>query len=157
MSRKIFVATTINGSTAKVISASFQFMHSMMARIPASTKRSSKIDTTPEVNISFNASTSVVTRVTSRPTGFLSKKRHVHALQMPEDLAAQIEHHLLPGPLHEVGLQEFKNEGEDQQPEIDARDLRDARAAAADPASSTNPSIAPVTGARYRSTATFTR
>ena len=62
----------MNGSTANVISASFQFMHSMIPRIPTSTNRSSKIDTTPEVNISFNASTSVVTRVTRRPTGFLS-------------------------------------------------------------------------------------
>jgi hypothetical protein len=62
----------MNGSTAKVISASFQFMHSITPRMPRSTKMSSKIDTTPEVNISFNASTSVVTRVTSRPTGFLS-------------------------------------------------------------------------------------
>ena len=53
----------ISGSTAKVISASFQFMRSMNQTIPASTKTSSKIDTTPEVNISFNASTSdVVTR-----------------------------------------------------------------------------------------------
>ena len=34
----------------------------------------SKIVTTPEVNISFSASTSLVTRVISRPTGFRSKK-----------------------------------------------------------------------------------
>ncbi len=72
LSRKILVANTISGSTAKVMSASFQFILSMMPTIPASTNTSSKMDTTPEVNISFNASTSVVTRVTSRPTGFLS-------------------------------------------------------------------------------------
>ncbi len=34
---------------------------------------SPKMVTTPEVKSSFKASTSVVTRVTSRPTGFLSK------------------------------------------------------------------------------------
>ena len=62
----------MSGSTAKVISASRQLMLSMMTRIPANTKMSSKIETTPAVNISFSASTSLVTRVTSRPTGFLS-------------------------------------------------------------------------------------
>jgi hypothetical protein len=36
----------------------------------------------------------------------------VHPLQMPEDLAAQIKHHLLPGPLHVIGLEKFKEEAE---------------------------------------------
>jgi hypothetical protein len=50
----------------------------------------------------------------------------VHALQVAEDLAAQVEHDLLAGPLHVVGLQEFEDEGEEQQSEIDCRDLYDA-------------------------------
>ena len=58
--------------------------------------------------------------------GILVIKTDMHPLQMTEDLAAQVEHDLLPGPLHEVGLQEFEHEGEDQQPEIDPRDLRDS-------------------------------
>ena len=74
LSRKIFVAYTISGSTVNVSSASFQFISSMIARMNVSTNTSSKIETTPAVNISLSASTSVVTRVTSRPTGFLSKK-----------------------------------------------------------------------------------
>ncbi len=41
--------------------------------MPASSTTSPKIDTSPAVNSSFRASTSVVTRVTSRPMGFLSK------------------------------------------------------------------------------------
>ena len=63
----------MSGSTAKVISASRQLMFNMMTRMPISTKTSSTIETTPAVNISFSASTSLVTRVTRRPTGFLSK------------------------------------------------------------------------------------
>ena len=62
----------MNGSTANVISASLAFMDSMIKTMPASTKMSSKIETTPAVKISFIASTSLVTRVTKRPTGFLS-------------------------------------------------------------------------------------
>ena len=45
---------------------------------------------------------------------------------MAEDLAAQIEHYLLAGPLHEVGLQEFQEEAEDQQSNVNSRDLRNA-------------------------------
>ncbi len=36
----------------------------------------------------------------------------VHALQVAEDLAAQIEHHHLARPLHEVGLQIVEQETE---------------------------------------------
>src|ERR1700722_20609675 len=50
----------------------------------------------------------------------------MHALQVAEDLAAQIEHHLLAGPLHEVGLQELEDEAQEEQSEEDGRDLRDA-------------------------------
>ena len=120
------VATMISGSTAKVISARRQSILSMMTTIPASTKMSSKIATTPEVNISLSASTSVVTRVTRRPTGLRSKKPMCMRLQVAEDLAAQVKHDLLPGPLHEVGLQEFQEESENQQADVHGADLRDA-------------------------------
>ena len=49
----------------------------------------------------------------------------VHALQVAEDLAAQIEHYFLSGPLHEVGLQELKHESEAEQAEINAGNLCD--------------------------------
>ena len=44
---------------------------------------------------------------------------------MAKNLAAQIEHHLLAGPLHEICLQELEQKTEDQQSYIDGRDLRD--------------------------------
>ncbi len=50
----------------------------------------------------------------------------VHALQVAKDLAAQVKHDLLPGPLHEVGLQEFQEESKNQQADVHAADLRDA-------------------------------
>ena len=53
-------------------------------------------------------------------------KTNVHALQVSEDLAAQIEHHLLPGPLHEVGLQELQQETEGQQAHIERGNLGNA-------------------------------
>ncbi len=37
--------------------------------------------------------------------GVAVEEGDVHALQVAEDLAAQIEHDLLAGPLHEVGLE----------------------------------------------------
>ncbi len=39
----------------------------------------------------------------------LVEEGNMQALQVAEDLAAQIEHHFLAGPLHEVGLQELQN------------------------------------------------
>ena len=114
------------GNTAKVISASRQLMFSMMTRMPSSTNTSSTIDTTPAVNISFSASTSLVTRVTRRPTGFLSKKEMCRPLQVTENLRPQIEHHLLPGPLHDVGLSELQQEAEQQQANVHSGDLGDA-------------------------------
>jgi hypothetical protein len=50
----------------------------------------------------------------------------MHALEMAEDLAAQIEHHLLPGPLHEVDLCELQEEDRDLDAEKDPGDLRNA-------------------------------
>src|SRR5205085_4190894 len=41
--------------------------------------------------------------------GILVEKCYMHVLKMSEDLAAQIEHHFLPGPLHGVGLDELEH------------------------------------------------
>ena len=77
-------------------------------------KKSSTMARMPPVNISLMASTSEVMRVTRRPTGVLVKEADVHALHMAEDVAAQVEHDLLAGPLHQVGLNELKEVGGDQ-------------------------------------------
>jgi len=58
--------------------------------------------------------------------GVLIEESNVEALQMAKDLAAQIEHHFLTGPLHEIGLQKLEHERHDQQSHVDGRDLRDA-------------------------------
>ena len=47
-------------------------------------------------------------------------------LQMAEDLAAQIEHYLLPAPLHDVGLRELQQKAEQQQSDVHSGDLRNA-------------------------------
>ena len=49
-----------------------------------------------------------------------------HALEVAEDLATHVEHDLLAGPLHEVGLEEFEEEGEKERGEVEAGDERDA-------------------------------
>ena len=54
------------------------------------------------------------------------EKPDVHVLQMAENLAAEIEHHLLSGPLHEVGLDELQGKGEDEDADVEAANLRDA-------------------------------
>jgi hypothetical protein len=51
--------------------------------------------------------------------GILVVEADVHALQMAEDLGAQIKHGHLPGPLHKIGLQIFQEEAEDQQGNVD--------------------------------------
>ncbi|MGC4081579.1 MAG: hypothetical protein QM736_05545 [Vicinamibacterales bacterium] len=60
------------GSTANATSASRQFIHTIIAMMPTSVNTSPKIVTTPDVKSSFSTSTSVVTRVISRPTGLRS-------------------------------------------------------------------------------------
>ena len=40
--------------------------------------------------------------------GVRVEEADVHALHVAEDVAAQIEHDLLAGPLHQVGLNEFE-------------------------------------------------
>ncbi len=59
--------------TEMASNASGQLIRNMMTTMKTRTKMSSKMASTPEVNISFNASTSEVTRVTSLPTGLWSK------------------------------------------------------------------------------------
>ncbi len=60
------------GSTTKATSASRQFIASIATMMPTSTMTSPNTVITPEANRSLSASTSVVTRVISRPTGLLS-------------------------------------------------------------------------------------
>ncbi len=124
--RKISVAMVISGSTAKVTSASFHCMRIMIAMMPASTKTSSKIDTTP-------GGEHLVQRIDvagdsrHQPSdGIAVEKAHVHALQVAEDLGAQVEHRLLPRPLHEIGLAVFEPEAQQQRGDVERGDLPDA-------------------------------
>ena len=71
--RNQLVTTKNSGMTENVTSASRQFIQTMTPMIPNSVNRSPNTVTTPEVNSSFTASTSVVTRVIRRPTGLRSK------------------------------------------------------------------------------------
>jgi len=50
----------------------------------------------------------------------------MHALEVAEDLGAEIEHDLLAGPLHEVGLDELQAEAEGEGGEVDEGKLSDA-------------------------------
>ena len=63
---------TISGSTENATSASRQSIQISTPMMPTSVNRSPKTETTPDVNSSFSTSTSVVTRVISRPTGLRS-------------------------------------------------------------------------------------
>ncbi len=67
------MAHRIAGIAASVSSASGQLIRTMMITMNSSTKLLSNSASTPDVNISFSASTSEVTRVTSLPTGLRSK------------------------------------------------------------------------------------
>ena len=58
--------------------------------------------------------------------GVRVEEADVHALHVAEDLAAQVEHDLLAGPLHQVGLNKLQTEGQDQRGEVDSGNLRDA-------------------------------
>lgn len=70
---KTAVAQTIAGSTAKLTSARRQFRPRSRTTTPISVKTSRRSVMTIVVNISCRTSTSFVARVTSLPTGFLSK------------------------------------------------------------------------------------
>jgi hypothetical protein len=63
----------MSGTTPNAASVRRQSTENIKPAIARSVKRSPIPATTPAVNSSFSASTSDVTRVTSRPTGFLSK------------------------------------------------------------------------------------
>jgi len=52
---------------------------------------------------------------------------HVHALQMREDLHAQVVHHSLSRDLHGVGLRVLDHEGEQQGDDVQGRKLADAK------------------------------
>ncbi len=125
----------MNGSTAKVISASFQFMHSMTPRMPNEHEEVFE-DGDHAGGEHFVQRVHVGGNARHQPAdGVLVEEGDVQPLQMAEDLPAQVEHHFLPGPLHEVGLQELEQKAEDQQSDINRRDLRDAGAGArAEPA-----------------------
>ena len=71
--RNQFVTAKKRGMTANVTRASRQLRLTITAMMPTRAKRSPKTVTTPEVKSSLTASTSVVTRVMSRPTGLRSK------------------------------------------------------------------------------------
>ncbi len=110
MSRKILVAQMMSGSTAKVISASFQFMFSMIAddaeqheHVLEDRDHARGEHFVQRVDVGGDARDQPADRI-------LVEEADVHVLQVAEDLAAQIEHHLLSGPLHEVGLHEFQRE-----------------------------------------------
>ena len=60
--------------------------------------------------------------------GLRVEKADMHALEVPEDLAAHVEHDLLPGPLHQVGLDKLQQIAEHQRCEINAGNLGDAGA-----------------------------
>ena len=61
--------------------------------------------------------------------GVRVEEADVHALHVAEDVAAQIEHDLLAGPLHQVGLNEFEEVGgKSARPRINGGQLGDAAA-----------------------------
>ena len=47
------------------------------------------------------------------------EEANVHALHVAEDVAAQVEHDLLAGPLHQIGLDEFEKIGRNQRHQED--------------------------------------
>ena len=70
--RNQWVTTAIAGSTENATSASRQSITSRTIMMPASVKTSRKTEMMPDAKRSLSASTSVVTRVMSRPTGLRS-------------------------------------------------------------------------------------
>ena len=66
------VTSAMSGSTENATSASRQSIHSSTPMMPTSSTMSRNTEMTPDANRSFSASTSVVTRVIRRPTGWRS-------------------------------------------------------------------------------------
>ena len=87
---------------------------SMMVTMATRRSRSPTALSAPEANISLMASTSPVTRVTSRPTGVRSKKPSLRVCRKCEDVRAQIGHGARAGDLHQVHLGEGDGLLEDQ-------------------------------------------
>jgi hypothetical protein len=75
----------------------------MMATTPASVTMSATIAESPLVNASLTASTSLSTRVISRPTGFRRRSR-ASRLSTCGTAPCEIVRHALPGELHEIRL-----------------------------------------------------
>ena len=71
--RKKYVSKIMKGNGLSVASASILCHLKSTVAMAISSTKSLSIATTPDANKSFSASTSEVTRVTSLPTGFLSK------------------------------------------------------------------------------------
>ena len=72
--RKKYVKRTMNGSGERVTKAKKGCHLNKTAAMEKSRTKSFSMATTPEAKRSFKASTSVVARVTRRPTGLWSKK-----------------------------------------------------------------------------------
>jgi hypothetical protein len=77
--------------------------------------------TSPEVKASLSDSTSLVRRVIRRPTGLPVEERRGEPLQVREHRLPQVEHHVLPGLLQDVELEEAEHELGDQRCQEQAR------------------------------------
>ncbi len=89
-------------------------MISMATMKPTRRKASLTMATRPEAKRSLRASTSVVTRVTRRPTGVLIVVAHRQALQVVENFLAHVAHGFLTHLLHDSYLQILESETEYQ-------------------------------------------
>ena len=54
------------------------------------------------------------------------EEAHVQLLHVAEDVAAQVEHDLLPDPLHQIGLDEFEQVRRQQRDDVDFGELGNA-------------------------------
>ncbi len=97
----------------------------MTSTMPRRTKTSSKMAKTPEVNISFNASTSRGETGDEAADRVAVEEADVHALEVAKDLRAHVVHDLLAGPLQDVGLDELESVRQDERAQVDKGNLRD--------------------------------
>ena len=125
--RNQLVTRNSAGITAKAVRASRQSSHNMTAMMPSSVNTSPNTVTTPEVNSSLTASTSLVTRVMSRPTGLRSKKPTCSRCRCAKMRAAHVLHHALPGELQDVDLREAHREGQQQREQVECGHPRQPR------------------------------
>ena len=134
-----------------MISASFQFIRSMMAddsgqheNVFEDRNHAGGEHFVQRIHVRGNA-------CDQAPDRILVVEPDVHALQVAENLAAQIEHHHLARPLHEIGLQIFEQKTEDDQTHIHGRDLSNADVADLGLRKESERSARCGTGTRYRS------